>query len=76
MSQYLQNLLLAAGFHKNLLEILHELVLLAPGDAGIWDGIRNGLRRMRKQARVGSRGASFESQSENCPVLLNSVFFD
>lgn len=51
VSQYLHNLMLAAGLNSKLLEIFHEFVLIAPADAQVWEVIRNGVRKIRKQLR-------------------------
>jgi hypothetical protein len=51
VSQYLQNLMMAAGLNGKLLQIFHEFVLIAPADGIVWDAIHNGLRKIRKQMR-------------------------
>ena len=51
VSNYLHKLLLGAGFSGQLLQILQECVLLAPGDKFIWDTIRDGIKKLRKQNR-------------------------
>lgn len=52
VSSYLDKLLLAAGFSGQLLQILQECVLLAPGDQFTWDAILAGIKRLRKQNRL------------------------
>eukprot|EP01036_Dinobryon_divergens_P026104 gene26104-34712_t len=65
VSSYLQKLLLVAGFSGQLLQILQECVLLAPGDKSIWDTILAGIKKLRKQNRFRDSIDDDVTQSED-----------
>lgn len=68
VSSYLHKLLLGAGYSEQLLQILQECVLLAPGEKYIWDSIRDKIRKLRKQNRF----SSDSNDGDTCLYFANT----